>query len=51
MILDKCSYIYAIEEVLNDNAKFANLDIPAGTEINHIINLKKGIPSGLKYKN
>ena len=41
----------AIEEVLNDNVKFANLDIPTGTEINHIINLEKRIPSGLKYKN
>ena len=51
MILDKYSYICAIEEVINDNAKSANLDIPTGTEINHIINLEKRIPSGLKYKN
>ena len=51
LILDKYSYICAIEEVINDNAKSANLDIPTGTEINHIINLEKRIPSGLKYKN
>ena len=51
MILDRCSYMCATEEVLNDNAKFANLDIPTGMEINHIINFEKRIPSGLKYKN
>ena len=29
-ILDKCSYISAIEEILNDNSKFSKLDILAG---------------------
>ena len=41
VILDKCSYISAIEEILNDNSKFSKLDIPAGKEINHIVNLDK----------
>ena len=40
MILDKCSYISAIEEILNGNSKFSKLDIPAGKEINHIVNLE-----------
>ena len=48
MILDKCSYISAIEEILNDNSKFSKLDIPAGKEINHIVNLEKRITSELK---
>ena len=45
VILGKCSYISAIEEILNDNLKFSKLDIPAGKEINHIVNLKKKITS------
>ena len=48
VILDKCSYISAIEEILNDNSQFSKLDIPAGKEINHIINLEKIITSELK---
>ena len=45
MIIDKCSYISAIEEILDDNSKFSKLDIPAGKEINHIVNLEKRITS------
>ena len=41
VILGKCSYISAIEEILNDNSKFSKLDIPVGKEINHIVNLEK----------
>ena len=48
VILDKCSYISVIEEILNDNSKFSKLDIPAGKEINHIVNLEKRITSELK---
>ena len=48
VILDKCSYISAIEEILNDNSKFSKLDIPASKEINHIVNLEKRITSELK---
>ena len=48
MILDKCSYVSAIEEILNDIFKFSKLDIPAGKEINHIINLEKRITLELK---
>ena len=48
VILDKCSYISAIEEILNDNSKFSKLDIPAGKENNHIVNLEKRITSALK---
>ena len=48
VILDKCSYISAIDEILNDNSKFSKLDIPAGKEINHIVNLEKRITSELK---
>ena len=48
MILDKCSYISAIEEILNDKSKFSKLDIPAGKENNYIINLGKIITSELK---
>ena len=52
VILDKCSYVSANEEILNENAKFSRLDIPAGKEINHI-NLQKRITSQrmlLKHK-
>ena len=49
VILDKCSYISTIEEILNDNSKFSKLDIPAGKEINHIVNLKKIITTELSY--
>ena len=48
VILDKGSYISATEEILKDNSKFSKLDIPAGKEINHIINLEKRITSELK---
>ena len=48
VILDKISYISAIEEILNDHTKFSNLDIPAGKEINYITNLEKRISSDLK---
>ena len=47
VILDKCSDISVIEEILNDNSKFSKLDIPAGKEINHIVNLEKRITSEL----
>ena len=48
VILDKCSYISGIEEILNDNSKFSKVDIPAGKEINRIVNLEKRISSELK---
>ena len=48
VILDKISYISAIEEILNDHTKFSNLDIPAGKEINYITRLEKRITSDLK---
>ena len=48
VILDKISYISAIEEILNDHTKFSDLDIPAGKEINYITNLQKTITSDLK---
>ena len=48
VILDKISYIRAIEEILNDDTKFSNLEIPAGKEINYITNLEKKITSDLK---
>ena len=48
VILDKISYISAIEEILNDHIKFSNLDIPAVKEINYITNLEKRITSDLK---
>ena len=48
VILDKCSDISVIEEILNDNSKFSKLDIPALKEINHIVNLEKRITSELK---
>ena len=48
MILEKSSYTGAIEEILNYNSKFSKLDIPAGKQINHIVNLEKRITSELK---
>ena len=48
VILDKISYISAIEEILDDYTKLSNLDIPAGKEINYITNLEKRISSDLK---
>ena len=48
VILDKCSYISAIEEILNDNSRFSKLGIPNGKEINHIVNLEKKITSELR---
>ena len=48
MILDKCSFVTMIEEILNDNSKFTKLDTPAGKEMNHIVNLEKKITSELK---
>ena len=48
MILDKCSYISVIEEILNDNCKFSKLNIPGGKDINHIVNFEKRITSQLK---
>ena len=48
VILGKCSYISAIEKILNDNSKFSKLDIPTGKEISHIINLEKRITPQLK---
>ena len=48
LFLDKCSYISAIDEILNDNSKLSKLDIPACKEINHIVNLEKRIISELK---
>ena len=48
VILDKCSYISAIEEILNDDSKFSKFDITAVKEINHIVNLKKRMTSELK---
>lgn len=48
VILDKRSYTNAIEDIVNDNAKFFKLDITAGKDITHIINLKKTITSELK---
>ena len=48
MILEKSSYTSAVEEILNYNSKFSKLDIPAGKQINHIVNLEKRITSELK---
>ena len=48
VILDKISYISAIEEILNDHSKFSNLDIPTGKEFNYIRDLEKKISSDLK---
>ena len=46
VVLD--NYSCATEEILHDNSKFSKLDIPAGKEINHIVNLEKRITSELK---
>ena len=48
MILDKYCYISAVVEVLNENTKFFKIGIPAGKEINNIVNLEKRITSELK---
>ena len=48
MILDSIFYIRAIEEILNEDLKLFNLDIPAGNEINYITNLEKRITSDHK---
>ena len=48
VILEKNSYISTIEEILNDNTKFSNIDIPAGKEVNFITDLEKMITSDLK---
>ena len=48
VVLDKCSYISAIEEFLNDNSKFSKLDIPEGKEINLIVDLEERVISELK---
>ena len=48
VILDKITYLSAIEEILNDHTKFSNLDILAGKEINYITNLEERITSDLK---
>ena len=48
VILDKCTYINAAEKILNDHFNFSQLDIPVGTEINHIVNLEKRNNSELK---
>ena len=48
MILDRISYISAIEKVLNDHIEFSNLDISAGKDINYITNIEKRINSDLK---
>ena len=42
------SYISAIQEILNGHATLYELDIPAGKEVNHIINLGKRITTELK---
>ena len=46
VILDKCSYISAIEEILNDSFKFSKRDIPAGKDINH---LREELPQNSSY--
>ena len=48
IVIDKISFINAIEEILNDHTKFYNRDMPAGKEINYITNLWKRITSYLK---
>ena len=48
VILDKITYLSAIEEILNDHTKFSNLDIPADKEINYIANFEERITSDLK---
>ena len=47
VILDKISYIGVIEEILIDDVKFSNLDVPADKEINYITNLEERITSDL----
>ena len=47
-VLDKCSYICVIEQILNDNANFSKHDIPTRRKTNYIINLAKRIISELK---
>ena len=39
--------MYVTEEILNDSAKFSKLNILAGKENNHIINIEKRITSEL----
>ena len=48
VILDKISYIPAIEEILNDHTKFSNFEIRAGKGINYITTLERKITSDLK---
>ena len=48
VILGKTSYSKAIEEILNDDTKLSNLDIPVGHDINYMTNLAKRITSDLK---
>ena len=48
LILDKISYISAIEEILNNHRKFSNLDIPAGKKVNYTTNFERRITSDLK---
>ena len=48
VILDKCSYISAIEGILNDNSKFSRLEFLSDKEIKHIVNPEKRITSELK---
>ena len=48
VIFSKCSYVSAIEEILNDNSKFSKLNIPGGKDINDTVNFEKRITSQLK---
>ena len=50
MILDKTSYVSAIEKILNDHTKFSNLDIPTGGEFSYIGNLEDRISSDLNLR-
>ena len=34
-ILDKCSYISEIEEIISGNSNFYNLGVPAGKDFDH----------------
>ena len=36
------------KEILNENSKFSKVDIPAGKEINHIVNLEEKFTSDFK---
>ena len=47
-ILDKCSYISAMEEIRNDNSRFSKCDILAGKDINHTVYPEKRITSEFK---